>query len=345
MACSVVNNISMHPAVSVVLPVYNAEMYVGEAIKSILGQTFSDLELIVINDGSTDNSLDILQEFSGKDSRIKLVSRENQGLVATLNEGIRIADGRWIARMDADDISLPNRLERQVTWLERKGIDICGSWVECFGERSTIWRYPISHEGCEAQLLFDVPFAHPTVVARAEVFRKLAYDKRYVCAQDYDLWQRAWVAGFKLGNVPEPLLRYRMHTGQVSAKDKVQRKLAQETRCRHWRAMVPDHVLSQGVCEVISVMAGDDGQLPLIVPVLEHLKGRYSEEAQQIIIFNAFRLFCRVAASNQAPWRLWSNFAGSTKGGGKALALAFLRIFRIRPDSVLFEKIKRLYLG
>ena len=121
------------PLISVILPVYNAEKYLAEAIDSILNQTFTDFEFIIINDGSTDNSLSILQSYQTQDSRIRLFSRENKGIVMTMNEGIDLARGEWLARMDADDIAMPSRFERQLQHLKETSADICGAWIEFFG--------------------------------------------------------------------------------------------------------------------------------------------------------------------------------------------------------------------
>ncbi|RMD80520.1 MAG: glycosyltransferase, partial [Chloroflexi bacterium] len=203
------------PLVSVLMPVFNAERYVAEAIESILRQSFQDFEFIIIDDGSTDGSLDILKRYAARDPRIRLVSRENRGLVATLNEGIELARGQWVARMDADDIALPERLALQVRHLEATKADFCGGAVACFGDWRALWRYPLTHEACEVRLLFGVPFAHPTVMGRREVFDRLRYQPEFVFAEDYDLWQRAWAAGYRLVNVPEIVLRYRVHAAQI----------------------------------------------------------------------------------------------------------------------------------
>src|SRR6185369_4386478 len=121
------------PLISVVLPVYNGEKYLAEAIDSILGQTLTDFELIIIDDGSTDNSLAILKQYKQRDNRIRLIARENRNLATTLNDLIDLAQGEWVARMDQDDIALPHRFEKQLQWLEQTGADICGSSIRFFG--------------------------------------------------------------------------------------------------------------------------------------------------------------------------------------------------------------------
>jgi glycosyltransferase involved in cell wall biosynthesis len=121
------------PLVSVVLPVYNAQRYVAAALESVLGQSMSDLEVIAIDDGSSDGSLAEMERIAAADARVRLVSRPNRGLVATLNEGVAAAGGEWIARMDADDVSLPERFATQLDFMQSARVDVCGSAVANFG--------------------------------------------------------------------------------------------------------------------------------------------------------------------------------------------------------------------
>jgi glycosyltransferase involved in cell wall biosynthesis len=209
----------MSPSISVVLPVYNGEKYIAEALDSILSQTFTDFELIVINDGSRDDSLKILQEYQQKDSRIFVLSRENKGAVTSQNEGIALARGTWIARMDHDDIALPHRFERQLQQLEQTGADICGSWVQFFGTADKrILKHPETDEAIKVALLFGSAFAHPTVMMRTAFAKQLLYNTCFEKCDDYDLWERAARAGWVMTNVPEVLLRYRLHESQISTK-------------------------------------------------------------------------------------------------------------------------------
>jgi glycosyltransferase involved in cell wall biosynthesis len=214
------------PLISVVLPIYNGEKYLVEAIESVISQTFADFELIMIDDGSTDGSRKILQEYAAKDLRVKVVLRENRGLATTLNDSIDIAHGSWIARMDQDDIALPHRFQRQLEWLEKTGADISGSWVQRFGTADKrIVRLPRTDEEIKMELLFCSPFAHPTVMMRSSLARGLRYDKAWEMAEDYDFWERAAEAGWRMTNVPEVLLMYRVHAAQIStlSNDRQQR--------------------------------------------------------------------------------------------------------------------------
>lgn len=222
-----------YPLISVVMSVYNGEKYLSEAIDSILLQSYSNLELIIVSDGSTDNSVDIIRKYMVTDNRIVLIDRENKGLPFSLNEGIARAKGKYIARMDADDISLPNRLEKQIRYLHENKLDVCGSYCEAFGEniRHRIIAPPISHTDIKFRLMFSSAFAHPTVMFRKEVFDKVAYNCSYKVAQDYKLWVDIVSKGFKLGNIPEVLMRYRTHSGQASTKkSEMQKKAAKQIR-------------------------------------------------------------------------------------------------------------------
>src|SRR3989344_7437597 len=211
----------MNPLVTVLMPVYNGKKYLREAIKSILNQTFRDFEFLIINDGSTDKSAEIIKSFN--DARIRLERNEtNLGLIKTLNKGLGLAKGKYIARMDCDDISLPKRLSIQVNFMEKHPeIDVCGSWVKVMGlKQEFVNKYPQNHEEARAYLLFNTPFAHPSVIIRKEVMEKhkLKYDENYKHAEDYELWSRI-INYAKVSNIPKVLLHYRMHDESVSKKN------------------------------------------------------------------------------------------------------------------------------
>lgn len=206
------------PAVSVVMPVYNNAKFVSEAIESVLIQSMGDFEFIIIDDGSTDGTNAILSRY--KDRRVKLISsRFNRGLVASLNRAFELSSGCYIARMDADDVSLPKRLEKQMAFMDaHTDIGACGTWVELIGLRSgSIWRYPTGAEEIRCRLLFENVLAHPSVMMRRSAFQKhhLRYQQDYPIAQDFQLWQRA-SGCFALANIGEVLVYYRIHPASVS---------------------------------------------------------------------------------------------------------------------------------
>ena len=202
--------------ISVVLPVFNGALYLDEAIVSILKQSHSNFELIVINDGSTDASLEILEKYAIQDSRITLINRQNKGLVYSLNEGILKAKGKYIARMDADDESDSYRLENQIKHIEKYYLDICGGHyllLDKKGKINGLNVVPISHEMCTLSLLSKVPFAHPSVMIRKQFLdeNSLEYGQsKYKIAEDLDLWLRMHKCGARFGNVDGVVLKYRI---------------------------------------------------------------------------------------------------------------------------------------
>lgn len=208
---------------TVLMPVYNGEKFLGEAIDSILGQTYTDFEFLIIDDGSTDQSRNIVLSYN--DNRIELIcNSENLGLEKTLNKGIKQAKGEYIARMDCDDISLPQRLQKQIDFMDANPqISVCGSWVKTFGNSNKVWKYPLNHEEICCWLLFFTAFAHPAVIFRKELFldNKLLYDERqqFERAEDYELWVRI-SQKHKLANLDTVLLKYRLHGTKVGMKYK-----------------------------------------------------------------------------------------------------------------------------
>ena len=206
---------SADPKVTVLMPVYNAEAYLREAMDSILAQTLTDFEFLIIDDGSTDSSAGIVRSYT--DRRIRLVQNErNLKLAATLNRGLALARGEYVARMDADDISLPERLARQVAFMDaHPAVGISGTWAEAFGEARFSMPNPTDSERIRAKLLFDSALVHPAVILRPTLLAQhgLAYRDLYPI-DDYDLWQRA-ARVFPLANLPEALLRYRVTRGSA----------------------------------------------------------------------------------------------------------------------------------
>ncbi len=204
-----------NPTISVIMPAYNAQEYIKEAIESILNQTYSDFEFIIINDGSTDKTEDIILSFN--DPRIKYIKNShNLGIVKSLNRAIDLAKGDYIARMDADDISLPHRLERQHTYMNSNpNVDICGSYMIGFGDRESIIKYPLTHQEIIVRFLFNNSMAHPTIFAKSRFYQEMKYEEIYKDAEDYALWVKA-CQKFKFANIDEVLLKYRMHEKQIS---------------------------------------------------------------------------------------------------------------------------------
>lgn len=200
------------PRVTVLMPVYNGERHLRAAIASILSQTYSDFELLILDDGSTDGSAAIAESYD--DARIRLVRQPtNMKLIATLNHGLDLARGEYVARMDADDVSLPGRLARQVAYMDaHPAVGMCGTWGEVIGEPAPRYlRFPTDPEAVRCRLFFGCVFVHSSVMMRRATFEAhgLRYDPAYPHAEDLQLWQRAAEA-FPVVNLPEVLVQYRM---------------------------------------------------------------------------------------------------------------------------------------
>jgi len=206
----------MTPTVSIILPVYNAEAYLQDCLDSIIKQTFTDFELIVIDDDSTDHSVEIVKNFI--DHRICIIKNKHD-FIGSLNTGIHKSKGKYIARMDADDLMLPHRLQTQFDFMElHPEIDVCGSWADTFGEIHNIIRRPTEHADIVSSMLRSNPFMHPTIMMNR--YRLLQsgclYQYGYPCAEDYKLWTELAFKRFQFANIPEPLIRYRISTQQVT---------------------------------------------------------------------------------------------------------------------------------
>lgn len=219
------------PSLSVLLPVHNGERFLADAISSVLAQSFSDFELIIVDDGSQDRSAEIAQSFAARDARVRVMRQRNRGLVETLNYGITLARAPLIARMDADDICLADRFLAQVPHFATKhDLAVLGGFIIIMDEQGhdiRIGRYPVARNEIRAYLDRGSPFAHPTVVLRKEAVVSVGgYRKLMRHAEDYDLWLRLADAGFALENVPRPVLRYRQHSESVSMRHREEQVLA-----------------------------------------------------------------------------------------------------------------------
>lgn len=205
-------------SISVLLPVYNAEKYLNESIESILNQTFTDFELLIIDDGSTDKSWQIIQSFD--DRRIQVIRNDkNLGLIKTLNKGINLAKGKYIARMDADDIASQQRLEKQFNFLEQNPqYALIGSQAKFIFENKSsniIFEIPTNDDEIPIFSLFNCPFIHPSIMIRTEVLKEFYYNEDFATAEDYELWTRI-LKKYKGSNIKEVLLSYRIHGNNIS---------------------------------------------------------------------------------------------------------------------------------
>lgn len=207
--------------ISIIMSVYNGEEYLAEAIDSVLRQSFRDFELIVINDCSTDRTAELLKQYEAQDTRVKVHTNEvNLRLPSSLNKAISLAEGKYIARMDADDICMPDRFEKQYAFMEahpdvalsscrfmtlKNGVIASGG---CGGKTD--------NESIKALLLVTNPILHPGIIAKAEVIRELGYDKAFTCTEDMELWSRFVMSNHKIEILPEYLMIYRLHDKQIT---------------------------------------------------------------------------------------------------------------------------------
>ena len=209
------------PMLSVLMPVYNGERYLVEAIESILSQTFIDFEFIIVDDGSTDKSLAILRRYADKDGRVRVISRPNTDIVGALNDGLAVSCGEFVARMDADDIALPERFDLQVAFLtDNPDVACVGCAAQQIDLRGTYlakWETPLDNETIQARhLIGQTSLVHPGVMFRRDAVAAIGgYNPEIPLAQDLDLWLRLG-EGCRLANLPSVLLLYRVHDKAIS---------------------------------------------------------------------------------------------------------------------------------
>ena len=212
------------PLVSVIMSVYNGEKYLVQAIYSILNQTYQNFEFIIIEDCSTDNSLDILEEYAKKDSRIKIIKKEKnigiKGFIENLNLGISIAKGKYIARMDQDDVSLPERFQKQVDFLENNPeITLVGAQLNLINEQNKITGEAIAalqHRDIVKRITSQIQLFHPVIMFRKD--QNIQYREKFIYCEDYDLYLNLITQGKKLANINEKLLHYRILESSISRK-------------------------------------------------------------------------------------------------------------------------------
>lgn len=220
-----------NPLVTVFIPVYNCEDYIAESLESILSQTYQNLEVLLVDDGSTDRSVNIINTYN--DSRIRLVQNpENMGIPYTRNVGLKEAKGEYMAIMDSDDISDPERIEKQINYLEKnKDVDAVGSFYLKFGHKSIkkVTTKYITPEAVKIMLLFFDPIANPSATVRLKTIKdkNIQYNPKFFVAQDYELWVQLSKFG-KIGIIPEFLLNYRSGHENItkkSVRDKKKKRL------------------------------------------------------------------------------------------------------------------------
>lgn len=216
---------SSNSLVSVIIPCYNTSKYVEQAIRSIMNQTYKNLEIIVTDDYSTDDTLEILQNLAKEDSRIRLYKNErNLKIIKTLNQMVQKSNGEYIARMDADDISAPDRIEKQLEYLQKhKEIDVCGTNAVIIDENNNKIGKSILPSSFDEVVFYSkyfCPVYHPTILGKSWVFKENPYSEDFVHIEDYELWVRLlFLKNVKISNIEEKLFFYRKSKSQISSEN------------------------------------------------------------------------------------------------------------------------------
>ena len=328
------------PLISVLMPAYNAEKYIGEAIKSVLNQTYTDFELLVMNDGSTDRTEDIILSFN--DNRIRYIKNEtNLKLIATLNKGIDLACGKYIARIDADDICLPERFEKQIKFLENHpDYVLCGSWaylINSKGEKTGRIKYINNHSLLQISLLFSCPIIHPSVMARTEILKQFQYCHSALHTEDLELWLRIVNAGLQIANIPQFLIKYRWHDTNISAEnDAFQTKKKQDLLKPYVESFIGREISKEEL------------DMHLFSFRLYHLRQKKSisnsnlqAERQWLEFLSRRNKEIRKYCQTDFDAFLWSRWIVCCMATKKLLSIFAIRLAWYRPD-VVFKAVKLL---
>lgn len=253
----------MSAQVSIVMSVLDGEAYLGEAIESMLHQTFTDFEFIIVDDGSRDRSAEIIQTYAKQDSRIRLIKlNENMGLASALNHGIKQAIGQYIARMDSDDISQPFRLQQQVDYLDaHPDVGVLGSRMQVVDkDKKPLFSFdvPLQHSMIVWNLFFGRTFAHPSVMMRRDLLMQVGgYDETISTAQDVDLWSRLIAQG-QFANLSKQLVLYRTHEKATSIQ----------------KAQQQNAILHATLKRLLTRLWGDDGSDEIVARFLKIRTGK-----------------------------------------------------------------------
>lgn len=332
---------------------YNHGPYISQAIQSVLAQTIQDFEFIIIDDGSTDETWKIISLFQREDHRIRAITRENKGVVDSVNQGIEMAQGDWIARMDADDLCTKDRFEKQLKFLSQSDADICGTWIKLFGSRGNwIKKYPIDHIGIEIEMLFSQPIGNATVLMKAERAKSLLYSKEFEKAEDYDYFERAMVQGWIFSNLNEPLYLYRHHADQTSTKHfAIQQEKSQIIRSRYWYRCAKKYVLLPS--EIDEVMKIRDLNAPafldmtLINSAFQKILGFHGAQFAPYIIANMVPLYLMCCNRGQNAFQNLKQI--SHQWDLSISPMTYIQFFiisnlKINPQSLFFSKLRDFYL-
>jgi glycosyltransferase involved in cell wall biosynthesis len=258
--------------ISVVMSVYNGEKYLKAAIDSILKQTYRNFEFIIVNDGSNDKTESII--LACNDNRIIYIKNsKNLERSRSRNKAIKIAKGKYIAIMDADDISLPTRFEEQVKYMKNNpDVDVCSSWHYFFGESFGTGKSALSHDEIKAKFLFNSALLHAGSLGRKEFFTSLLYDENFSAAEDYHLWVRGIIAGYKYAHIPKVLYGYRIYRSTTSKTLEV----TNANECRRLMLNASDYTLSGDEFDAVFHTV-DKNSLNVLFKIIQKNKNYFNE--------------------------------------------------------------------
>ena len=267
------------PLVSVIIPCYNAEKYVESAVRSIMNQTYKNLEILITDDCSTDKTLEILNRLAIEDSRIQIIKNDkNLKIVKSLNNMIKLAKGKYIARMDADDISMPERIEKQVDFLEANTeIAFCGTnavYIDYKGRKIINSNLPCKHEDIVFYLKFYNCFSHPSIMISADILKDNLYSEDFPYCEDYELWCRLIFArNLKGENLIQSIVKYRVYSEQISSTRSRIQKESSAKIIRKYNMISNEHEKNHiNVFFLHNATKGNASELSYIKHVFSHLK-------------------------------------------------------------------------
>lgn len=345
---------SDRPSVTVIIATYNRASFLPQSISSALEQSLPALEILVIDDGSTDGTVAVVQNLARADSRIRLIRLpHNIGPSGARNAGLDQARGDWIAILDADDLCLPDRFARQIQFLQQTNMDLCGSWFVEFGQgvpRTARW--PYTEAALRAAMLFQSTICHPSVMARREVFDRYRYREEYRLAEDYDLFARA-LSDFRMANVPEVLLRYRRHPNQATetqreAMEEVTRRIRLEILTTQGIQASEGELRLHNMIRAPQSISNREDLLGIEAWLLKLASLHENPEAKQIIAQQWIRACIRAAplgfhmlsAYHASPLRMLAS-----SGIRTSIDLAILAIMKLNYRSSSFAALRRLGLS
>lgn len=325
----------LKPEVSILMPVYNGEKFLRESIESIINQDFMNFEFLIINDGSIDSSEEIIKSFS--DNRIIYVNNiENQGIVKTLNRGLKMAKGKYIARMDADDVSLTNRISEQYNFMEQyPEVMLCGTYAQAINSEGIKGRYILpqtEYEIIKIAQLFNNSFVHPTVMFRSELVKEFTYCLKHQYAEDYFLFTQV-AHKYSVRNINEVLLYYREHDKNTSSIQLLKVRNSEKLVIEYQLEKVLTNVNEDVVKTQRSFVSNSTLEEYSLKEIEEHLN-RIKLDNQETGIYNQ-------AILNQFLHVKWFNLILNSKGRNNYLLL-FLRSNLLSFNDLTFKQVRKL---